>query len=140
MAVYKSMAEFEKKLKRWEKDFPDDMVKAMGQASEAVRTEVLTKHLNGFKMAKGVGSDTSATLGIKTGRLRASIAQKVYKSVAGIKAYIGTFISPTKYAKYHEYGTKIHPKRPFLEPSLQAKKKKIVQILQDAMKRSYDNA
>ena len=140
MAVYKNMADFEKKLKRWEKQYPDDMVKAMGIASETVRTEVLTKHLTGRKMAKGVGSDSHATLGIVTGRLRASISEKIYKTTTGIKAYVGTFISPTKYAKYHEYGTVYHPKRPFLAPSLQKKRKKIIEILQDAMKRSYDNA
>ena len=139
MAVYKNMADYEKKLKKWEKDFPNDMVKALGQAAEEVRKEVLTKHLNGLKMPSGVGSESHATLGIKTGKLRSSISEKVFRTAGGIKAWVGTFISPTDYAKKHEFGIGV-PKRPFLSPSLKAKRKWIVNHLQKKMMESYKNA
>lgn len=140
MAVYNSMADFHKKLKRWEKEYPDDMAKASGVAGEVVNTEVQTKHLSGPKMAKGVGSDKHATLQPRSGDLRSSISVRVYRTTKGIKTFIGTFLKPLKYAKWHEKGSEIHPKRPFLSSSLSAKRKKIVDIYQKAMKRSYDNA
>jgi len=140
MAVYKSMAEYEKKLKKWMKELPDDMVVANRQAAEIVRKEVLTKHLNGRKMPKGVGSESNATLGIKSGDLRASISTWAFRTTSGIKAYVGNLTWPLKYAKYHEYGSSIHPKRPFLRPSLKAKKKDIIDHLVKAIKRSYEDA
>ena len=140
MATYKSMDAYYKKLKRWEKDFPDDMAKASGIAGEAVMTEVQTKHLNGPKMAKGVGSDKHATLQPRSGDLKSSISVRVYKTTQGIKTFIGTFLKPTKYAKWHEKGSAIHPKRPFLSSSLSAKRKKIIDIYKEAMKRSYKDA
>lgn len=140
MAVYNSMADFEKKLKRWEKDYPKDMEKAMGIAGEEVVTETVSKHLNGPKMAKGIGNDRHATLQPRSGDLKKSIIQKVYRTSSGIVALVGNFLNPLRYAKYHEYGSSIHPKRPFLKPSLHAKRRKIVSILKEAMMRSYDNA
>lgn len=140
MAVYNSMKEYEKKLKKWMKEFPDDMVVANRQAAEMVRTEVLTKHLTGKKMPRGIGSASHATLGIKSGNLRASISTWAFRTSGGIKAYIGNMTWPLKYAGFHEEGKGGMPARPFLKPSLKAKQKAIKEHLQKALKRSYTNA
>lgn len=140
MAVYNSMKDYQKKLKRWVKDYPQDVERAMGEASEVVRGEVITRHLNGPRMPKGVGSKTKGTLQPRTGKLKNSITTKVFKTAGSIKAYVGNLHMPLKYAARHEYGDAVMPERSFLRSSLSEKRKKIKEILLDAMKRSYDNA
>jgi len=49
---------------------------------------------------------------VQTGALRASVAHALTTDK-------GCIVGPTEiYGKFHEFGTRIHPKRPFMRPAL----------------------
>lgn len=106
MATY-TVDQFRKKLERFARTQPRIVHNAVKSAAEMVRTEAVTKHLSGPKMARGVGSKTNATLQPDTGGLRSSVHTRVYRSGGRIRGTVGT---NKKYAKIHEYGGTIRPK------------------------------
>lgn len=135
-----SMKQFYDKLNRWMKDFPNEAEKVMDSAGRDVHAEVITKHLSGPRMESGVGSKTKATLGVKTGDLRSSIAWRVKRAGGKITGEVGNWKNPLFYAPLHEYGRGKMPERSFLRSSLNAKRKQIREMFLKAIKRSYTNA
>lgn len=135
-----SMKEFYDKLNRWMKDFPNEAEKVMDSAGRDVHGEVITKHLSGPRMDEGVGSKTKATLGVRTGDLRSSIAWRVKRAGGKITGEVGNWKNPLFYAPLHEYGRGKMPERSFLRSSLNAKRKSIREMFLKAIKRSYTNA
>ena len=159
MATY-DMKQFEKKLKKWGKNNPKAVKKAMKAGTELVRKETIDKHLSGPKMAQGKGSSTSATLKSGSGDLRGSINTKVTVSNSKTSGQIG---SALKYARIHEQGGTIKaknggylkfkiggswvmvkevkiPKRAYLEPSLQKKKSDVMDLIGRMMIREYNKS
>lgn len=129
-----TMEQFQKKIKRWAKDEPKTLRAALRTATEIVRRETVQNHLSGPKMKRGVGSEKHATLARHSGDLAGSISTKV--SVTKDKQ-IGQIGTNMKYAHRHEAGTFGMPKRPFLHPSLEAKREKILQVILDKMMEAY---
>lgn len=129
-----TMKQFEKKIKYWAKHEPSILEKALKTAAEIVRGEAVQKHLSGPKMAKGKGSLKNATLARHSGDLAGSINTKVSVTKRRQSAQVGTSI---KYAHRHEAGTFGMPKRPFLSPSLEAKRQKILDIILDQLIEGY---
>lgn len=135
-----TMKQFNDKVQRWAAKFPEDAVNAMNYAGREVHNEVITKHLSGPRMDEGVGSKTKATLGVKTGDLRSSIAWRVKRAGGRITGEVGNWKNPLFYAPLHEYGLGKMPERSFLRSSLNAKRKSIREMFLKAIKRSYTNA
>ena len=128
-----TMEQFKKKITNWSKGMDKTVEKALGKASNKVRSEAVKNHLSGPKMPRGKGSLTDATLQPHTGDLRSSINTKVSVHTGKMKATVGSAIS---YAKKHEKGISV-PKRPFLKPSLEEKRKEIDDIILDGMMEAY---
>ncbi len=151
MATY-TPEQFQKKLKRFGKQHPKILGVELKRATEKVRTEAVHKHLSGPRMARGQGSKKNATLARISGDLAGSVNTKV--KVSKIRQ-VAQIISNMKYSRIHELGGKIKhtnlfgkgikatitmPKRPYLSPSLQKKRKEIVDVLLKAMIRGYKKA
>lgn len=136
-----NMKQFNDKVNRWMKDFPEAVEKALGAGAAMVHGEAVEKHLSGPKMPRGVGSLTKATLQpSRRAELKNSISFRVLKKGSSLIGQVGNWKHPLPYAKLHEYGLGGMPKRPFLSSSLKAKKKQIVEFILKAMKRSYTDA
>lgn len=97
--------QFRDKLLRWSVNMPQAAKKALTEAAETVRREAQESHLSGPRMPRGVGHDTQATLAVRTGRLRRSIAIEVNVKPGEVSATVGTNVS---YGRYHEEGRKWH--------------------------------
>jgi phage gpG-like protein len=151
MATY-TPEQFQKKLKRFAKKHPDILEVGLKRSTEIVRTEAVRKHLSGPKMPRGKGSNKNATLARGSGDLAGSVNTKV--KVSKIRQ-VAQIISNMVYSRIHELGGKINhtnlfgrgikatitmPKRPYLSPSLQVKRKEIVDTLLKAMIRGYKKA
>jgi hypothetical protein len=134
------MKQFNEKVNRWMKDFPEEVEKALGAGAAMVHGEAIDKHLSGPRMGKGIGSNTNATLQPRTGNLKNSISFRVLKKGTQLTGQVGNWKNPLVYARVHEEGLGHAPKRPFLKSSLRAKKKQIVDFILKAMMRSYTNA
>jgi len=175
MAEY-TMKQYKAKIDRWIKDYPKEAEKTLKTAATIVEGEVLSKHLNGPKMPRGQGSSSRGTLQPGSGAtLKNSITTRVDNAGGRMRAMVGNFKRPLKYARIHEYGgtinhpggtkylvvgkglavfvkksalrftgiTKPHqiriPERSYLRSSLAAKKRTILRMILDAIKRSYNN-
>lgn len=124
-----------KKLERWAKVAPEAVKKTLSAAAMLVSGEVQLKHLSGPKMPRGVGNETTATLAVRTGRLRRSITQRVRVESSGkFSAMVGTNVG---YARKHELGLEGLPHRPFLRPSLEKKRPEVFKFIEEAMMKSY---
>lgn len=155
-----TMEQFQRKVQTWHRRAPETLRLGLTEAAIIVTKEVRDKHLGGPKMARGRGSSTSATLAPVSGKLLASVGYRVSVTGDRIKAEVGTNL---KYARIHEYGGIIKPvkgkflkfeiggrtifakqvkipARPFLRPSVKAKRPEVVRILADHFMRSYDLA
>ena len=74
-------------------------------------------HISGWIKENRLTGPRPKYLGVKSGRLRASIISgNVYKMGNKFSMPIGTNV---KYGKFHELGTKRLPKRPFLQPGIE---------------------
>lgn len=151
---------FQKKLRRWIRMMPREMETALNRGADIVVAEVQRGHLSGPKMPRGVGSQSGATLASKTGTLRRSITKVVRVAGQRVVAKIGTRL---KYAAVHEFGATIRPvrarllrwedetgahfakqvkipARPFLRPSVQAKRPAVMEEILRAAMRGYKKA
>jgi phage gpG-like protein len=149
--------QFEAKLRRFAKDNPKAVAKGLRKGLDIVRREAVMNHLSGPKMPQGVGSKTNATLARQSGDLATKLNTNVTVGTSGIKARIG---SPLKYAPVHEYGATITPKnakmlvfeiggqkvfakkvtipaRPFLHPSVDAKRQEVTETILRHLMREY---
>lgn len=132
----KQVDELRKKLERWVKVAPEEVAKVLRKGGEVVRTEVKAGHLSGPKMPRGVGDPMNATLAVRSGRLRGSIALRVMadKNSGKFSAMIGTNV---KYGRKHEFGLDGMPERPFLRPSLEKKRPEVFDMIREAFIKSY---
>ena len=104
------------KLQKAMKEMPDLITEELGKA---VRDLVLIVEAKAKELCP-----------VDTGKLRASITP-VIQSWA--KAYVGT---NTHYAPYVEYGTKMSPAQPFLEPAFLEGKKQASKVFGKAISRA----
>ncbi len=158
MATY-SPEEFKRKIERFAKDQPKAVEIGLKAGAELVRGEAVRNHLSGPKMPTGRGSAKRATLARGSGDLAGSINTKV-KTTPKLLAQIGTSM---KYARIHEKGGVIKPKsgrflvftignkkifassvtipkRPFLAPSLEAKRSDAVELILKKIMEAYRRA
>lgn len=156
MATY-TLDQFKRKLERFARNQPRIVHNAIKAGAEMVRTEAVTQHLSGPKMGRGVGSKKNATLQPDTGGLRTSVNTRVKRSGGRIQGVIGT---NKKYAAIHEHGGTIRaksapylhfkaggqwvktkevtiPARPFLRPSLEKKRKKVLNLILRKLMEGY---
>lgn len=145
-----TLEELRDKLTRWSVVAPQACKKALTEGAETVRREVQEKHLSGPRMPRGVGDPTDATLQPISNTLRRSITKEVTVKPGEVSAIIGTNVV---YAARHEFGyesyTKISrgfgtylrkgttPARPFMRPSLAAKREEVFQKLRVRLFESY---
>jgi len=132
----KQVDELRKRLERWVRVAPEEVAKVLRKGGEIVRSEVKANHLSGPKMPRGVGDPYRATLAVRTGRLRGSIALRVMadKNSGKFSAQVGTNVS---YARKHEFGLEGLPERPFLRPSLEKKRPEVFDMIREAFVKSY---
>lgn len=126
----KTFDEWNSFIARTAKSLPNVVKKALTIGTREVRTEAVLKHLSGPKMPKGIGDPKNATLARQSGDLAGSIQTKV--KVDPDKVY-GKVFTNMKYAGRHERGTDGMPKRPFLNPSLDAKEESARELVRKAI-------
>lgn len=131
--VETNIEELQKKLLRWSRVAPQELRKALTRSSMFIAREVKSAHLSGPKMQRGMGHPTMATLAVRTGRLRRSITQRVAVEPGRYSAIIGTNVP---YGRKHEFGQGV-PFRPFLRPSLEKKRPEALEMLNEALMKSY---
>lgn len=131
----KDIDKLAKRLERWVKVAPEEVKKVLTLGARKVQTEAKTRHLSGPKMPRGLGDPDNATLAVRTGRLRSSIAIRVMALQSGkFSAQVGTNV---KYGRKHEMGLEGLPERPFLRPSLEKKRPEIFKMIEEAFLKSY---
>jgi len=133
------MRQYEQKLKRWQRRFPDSLKKVLSRGGEKIIGVVHREHLSGPYMGKGRTSDTRATLQPRSGRLKNSVNRKVSAQTGKIFLKVGTNVV---YAGVHEFGWKLRniPKRAYLWPSVQKKRPEILDDLAEGMVASYEGS
>ena len=133
------MKQFERKLKRWQRRFPNTLKKVLARGGEKIIGVVQREHLSGPYMGKGRTSETRATLAVRSGRLKNAVNRKVRVKSGDISLKVGTNVV---YAGVHEWGYKLRniPKRAFLWPSVQKKRPEIMDDIAEGMVDSYEKA
>jgi len=151
--------QYERKLKNWIKTGPKAVKPALTRAAVEVIAFAQKKYLGApKKMPRGVsGGFFGSHLAAPTGTLRKSLTKKIKVSSKGVSARIG---SNLKYAAIHEYGGiirgkgggKLHfviagkhymvdsvkiPARPYLRPSIQKNRPRILELVSDAFIGAY---
>jgi len=135
--------QYERKLKNWIKTGPKAVKPALTRAAVEVIAFAQKKYLGApKKMPRGVsGGFFGSYLAAPTGTLRRSLTKKVKVGGNGVSAKIGTNI---KYAAIHEYGgttgrnrSVTMPERPFLRPSIQKNRPRILELVSDAFIGAY---
>ena len=134
-----TMEQLQAKIQRWMRIAPQELKEALTKGAKLATKEAQSAHLSGPKMPRGVGDPTRATLAVKTGRLRRSITERVTVTKDRVTAQVGTNV---KYGRIHEYGLEVRgrkmPERPFLRPSVEEKKPRIMELILDAMMGAYN--
>jgi len=133
MAKY-TLQEWQNKLERFAAKNEKIVKKHLGRGLQVVRKEVVVEHLSGPKMPSGVGDTTNATLARQTGDLATSINTKTSVRRNKIR---GSIVTNVPYAKKHELGQGV-PKRPFMAPSVEAKREEVTQMILDGIMREYE--
>jgi len=136
-----SMEQLQDKVQRWMRIAPQQLKEALLKGAKFVTKEAQSKHLSGPKMPRGVGDLTNATLAVQSGRLRRSINENVEVSKNRVIARVGSNVI---YAKVHEKGLTVRghkmPERPFLRPSLEVKKPRVMEMILDSFMEAYKHA
>ena len=130
-----TMEQLQGKIQRWMRIAPEKLKKALLKGAKIATKEAQSKHLSGPKMPRGIGHPTRATLAVQTGRLRRSINERVTVSKDRVTAQVGTNV---KYGRAHEEGLGKMPERPFLRPSIEEKKPRVMELILDAMMGAYN--
>ncbi len=133
MSEVQDLKAFSDKLMRWSVLMPKELKNALQIGGELVRREVQEKHLSGPKMPRGVGDESNATLAVQTGTLRRSIALRIRVATGDVSAEIGTTVG---YGRRHEEGLMV-PERPFLRPSIVAKRSEVMRQVERSVMESY---
>ena len=133
-----SMEQLQEKIQRWMRIAPEQLKKALLKGAKVVTKEVQSKHLSGPKMPRGVGDPTRATLAVQSGRLRRSQTERVTVSKDRVIAQVGTNVP---YGRAHEKGLTVMgkkmPERPFLRPSVEEKKPRVMELILDGFMEAY---
>lgn len=142
-----SMEQLQGKVQRWMRIAPEELKKMLLKGAKLVTKEAQLKHLSGPIMPYKVGHPTRATLGSGKGRkrpfrLRKSITEKVTVSKDKVTAQVGTNVTNKgfSYPRLHEEGGRYHPERPFLRPSLEEKKPRIMELILDGFMGAYEKS
>jgi len=134
-----TMEQLQGKVQRWMRIAPQELKEVLLKGAKLVTKEAQSAHLSGPKMARGVGNPTRATLAVQTGRLRRSINERVTVTKDRVVAQVGTNVI---YGKVHEKGLTVRghkmPERPFLRPSVEEKKPRIMELILDGMMKAYN--
>ena len=132
-----TMDQFQRKVRRWRRKFPDAIREALERGGERILHEVHTKHLSGPKIPRGEGHPTNATLQPQSGRLKTSVHYRVRSTSRETSLTVGTNVI---YAGVHEHGYKKRniPARPFLQPSVDAKRDAILDDVSESIVAAYN--
>ncbi len=131
--------QFEKKIDRWVRDFPDAVENALETGGEIILGEAQRKHLSGPKMPKGVGNPMRGTLQPRSGDLKTRLNKRVRVSRTDVSLRVG---SNMVYAATHEYGDPRRgiPARPFLRSSRDARIDDVKAIILKRIMAAYERA
>jgi len=130
-----TMEQLRDKIQRWMRVAPQALKEALLKGAKLVTKEAQSTHLSGPKMPRGLGDPTRATLAVQTGRLRRSINERVTVSKDRVIAQVGTNVL---YGRKHEEGLEKMPERPFLRPSVEEKKPRVMELILDTMMGAYN--
>lgn len=135
-----TMAVWQRRIRRLSKRMPDVVEGAYIRAAAAVVGHAQKRHLRGPKMPRGVsGGFSGSTLSAPTRRLRGSLSQKVKVTADRVVARVGTNVTNRGYSypRAHEFGLGKMPERPFLRPSVEAKRENTAEEIRDAVMTAY---
>lgn len=120
--------QFQQKVNRWAKENPKAVEEALAAGALMVSGEAVEKHLSGPTSAGGGFFGESLSVGKRKGlggTLRRSISERI-KGGKNPSATVGTNVV---YAPIHEYGLGRMPQRPFLRPSLEKRRKDVMELI-----------
>lgn len=122
-----SLEEFRDRIEALSRNMPNILKKVLLRGGALIREEIVLRHLSGPKMPRGVGDPENATLQPQSGDLRGSIRYeaRVESDRVGLVLYTNV-----EYARKHEEGRGV-PKRPFMKPSLNKKKKEAIDFIRE---------
>jgi len=139
-----SMEMYQQKVNRWMKTAPKGLKTALTKGAVEIVGHTQKSRLSGPKMPRGTsGGFSGSTLQPHTNRLRGSVTKNIDVSSDRVLARIiaGTNLS---YAAIHEYGGttgRNHsvkmPERPYLRPSVEEKRSRVLDLVGDAYIDSY---
>ena len=133
-----TLGQLQKKIERWMRTAPTQLEKYLRKGAMLATREIKERHLTGPRMAPGVGHLWQATLAVgKTGNLRRSITERVSVTRTSAVARVGSNVF---YGRIHEYGLGPMPERPFVRPSVENKRPKIMDLLLKGMMEGYDRS
>lgn len=93
------------------------------------------------KAPKGETGNLQASFTVSTKLNKAQTrAHRKYKSKTGVEAFIGPAGKGSRHAGLVEFGTKNMSPRPFLRPSWNAGKEKLLEVLGDEMAKAIEKA
>jgi len=130
-----TMEQLQEKIQRWMRIAPQELKEALLKGAKLVTKEAQSVHLSGPKMPRGVGDPIRATLAVRSGRLRRGIAERVTVTKDRVTAQVGTNV---KYGRVHEKGLGKMPERPFLRPSVEEKKPRVMELILEGFMGAYN--
>lgn len=115
-----TLEQLKAKMERWGKEQPRALVKALMRGGALVVADIQSKRLTG------------QVLNVRTGTLRRSISSQVRLTATGAEAKVGTSVW---YGRWWELDA---PKpRPFIRPSIEAKRGRVMDIILEEMMKAY---
>jgi len=141
-----SLQSYETKMRNWQRKMPLELERALGVAAAEVIGYTQKKRLSGPKMPRGEsGGFFGSRLAVGQhygGHLRDSLTKRVKVTGQKVTAKIGTNVG---YGAVHEFGKSVKrgskmikmPLRPWLRPSVQEERPRILKQILAAMMRSY---
>ena len=136
-----SMAVWNRRIRRMATTMPDVVRNAYTRAAIIVIGHAQKHHLSGPKMPRGVsGGFSGSTLAVQSTELRNRLAHKLGTTTLGrVIIRVGTNVTSGGYSypRAHEYGLGKMPERPFLRPSVDAKRNNTVKEIRNGVIQAY---
>ncbi len=130
--------QFQRKLNAWSKKMPLTVAKALNRGAALIVREA-KGHLRGPTSAGG--GFANETLSRRSSRLFFNVNKRVRVLAGSVTARIGTNVP---YGRIHEYGgwtgrnhASYIPRRPYLRPSIEKRRRATTKLILDEMMRSY---
>lgn len=135
-----TLEQLQRKMARWGPKGIAMIQDGMEQVGTEVNAHAIRHHLHGPKMPRGVtGGFSNSTLHSRVG-MRQRLAVRAKKRGSRVTISVGTNLTNRGYSypRAHEYGLGKMPERPWLRPSVKAKKKRLLAVIRKRYIEAYN--